>query len=280
MIDRRMRRDAPADLSPEVYAAATASIAVDPLGPLYDDHAQALALDAMSAVDAQVAWNSLTMSGMTTYEVRVNLSRNGIDSTDDWVAHLGDCLDPGMFGDLGFVLDARAEMMRRDGRPVDPAQWGEELHDYLDVTAQNQGAHDAVDAIIASVVEVDDRIAAAGLLPAGTALRSVIGVQCSRVVSSVRWGAQSGYGDRDAVAQGLMAARDLAGANFADWTEFGVSVLAGWVLAEAPEQRRAAWDAGLPALATLLTAPDSPWRNLDFPFTADFTGLPDLIGDD
>lgn len=264
-----------------VYAAATSTIIVDPDGPLYDDQAQALALDALSATDGGIAWNSLRNDALSTYEVRVNLSRNGIDSTSDWVAHLGDCLDRNMFGDLGFVLMVRAELMRRDGRAVSVAHWREELHDYLAAGGQEEAAHDAVDRLCPAVAEVDEWIADAGLLPDGTALRSVAGVQCSRVVTAVRWGAQSGYGDRAAVRQGLLAARDLAGAEFADWAEFGTSTLAGWVLHEEPDKRREAWDAGLPALATLLTAADSPWRNLDFPMTADLSGLPDeWLGDD
>nr|WP_246372553.1 DUF1266 domain-containing protein [Gordonia humi] len=170
--------------------------------------------------------------------------------------------------------------MRREGRAVSVEHWRAELHEFLAASGQDDDAHEAVDRICTAVDEVDGWIAAAGLLPAGTALRSVIGAQCSRAVTALRWGAQSGYGDADAVRQGLFAARDLAGRHFADWTEYGTSVLAGWALSEAPENRRAAWDAGLPALATLLTAVDSPWRNLDFPLTADFTGLPDLLGDD
>ncbi|WOC12720.1 DUF1266 domain-containing protein [Gordonia sp. MP11Mi] len=263
-----------------VYAAATSTIVVDPNGPLYDDQAQALALDAMSATEGCIAWNSLVTGDVSTYEVRVNLSRNGIDSTADWVAHLGDCLEPDMFGDLGFVLSARAEMMRRDGHAISLAHWQGELHELLAAGEQDQSAHDAVDRLCPAVAEVDEWIADAGLLPEGTVLRSLTGVQCSRVVTAVRWGAQSGYGDRAAVRQGLLAARDLAGAEFADWAEIGTSTLAGWTLHEPPERRRAAWDAGLPALATLLTAVDSPWRNLDFPLTADFTGLPDWFGDD
>ncbi|MGC4935075.1 DUF1266 domain-containing protein [Gordonia sp. DT30] len=281
VIDRGMvRGTANTRYGAGVYAAATSTVVTDPNGPLYDEHAQALALDAMSAVDGGTAWNSLLISGLSTYEARVILSRNHIDSTADWVAHLGECLEPRVFGDLGFVLGARAEMMRRDGHTIGLDHWLGELHEFLSAGEQDRSAHDAVESLCPAVAEVDEWIAETGLLPEGTALRSLTGMQCARVVTAVRWGEQSGYGDRAAVRQGLLAARDLAGADFADWAEFGTSTLAGWVLHEAPERRRAAWDAGLSALATLLTAVESPWRNLDFPLTADLTGLPDWFGDD
>ncbi|GAB17555.1 hypothetical protein GOEFS_035_00870 [Gordonia effusa NBRC 100432] len=251
------------------------TISVDPNGPLYDELAQSLALDAQSAAIGEVAWNAVAIPGISAYETRIILSRNGINSASDWVTNLGDTLKPDSLGDIAFVMEARAEMMRRDGHLVSTDHWLDELHRYLTETDQPIAAHDSVDRICPNIVEVDGWIADAGLLPSGTVLRSVTGMQIARAVTVVRWGAQSGYGDRSAVRQGLLAARDLAGKHFADWAEFGTSVLAGLILHTSPADQKSRWDAELPTLTTLLTASDSPWRNLDFPLTHDFTGLAD-----
>lgn len=270
---------APDRFPASLYAAATARIVVDPDGPLYDDAAQAFALDAMAAIEAGVPWNSTQIPGWSSYDVRVNLSRNGINSTDDWVRYLGDCLTPGLLGDVELIVDLRDELMRGQGRAIGLDEWLRELHQFLEFDGQDQAAHDSVDRLCPAVSEVDGWIAEAGILPAGTVLRSIAGAQVARVVTVVRWGTESGYGDPPALRQGLLAARDLAGEHFADWAEFGASVLAITALNAPPQDRRAAWDAGLPAIATLLTAAESPWRNLDFP-TAAFSEVPDFLTDE
>ena len=73
--------------------------------------------------------------------------------------------------------------------------------------------------------------------------------------------------------QSLLAARDLAGRHFASWREYAASHVAGAALAGPAEETAARFEQLLPAVATLLLSPESPWRNLEFPIVTDFDAL-------
>ncbi|MFM9379037.1 DUF1266 domain-containing protein [Gordonia sp. VNK21] len=261
-------------VSPELAALARGSIRTDPDGPLYDSLAQALALDAPGSVDAGVEWNSPVLHGVSSYELRVALSKNlQINSAGDWAGHLGTTLTGDHAGDLETVLQFRAELVRRDGREVGRAQWVEAMHHWAEASGMDPQAHRAMDEISGAVVAVEDRLRSAGLLAGTETVRTAAGVQAADAITVVRWGAQSGYADRPAIVQGLLAVRDLAGRHFVSWREFAASQLAGRALFTAPEQRDRCVDELLPAVATLLLVPESPWRNLEFPIVTDFTEL-------
>ncbi|ALG83767.1 hypothetical protein ACH46_03640 [Gordonia phthalatica] len=250
----------------QLRAFASSTIPVHPDGPLYDEVAQALALGAAARVEQGQAWNSLTIDDATPYSARVFLAQQGVNSTDDWTSTVGDALNPDG-GDIDLVLGFRAEMMR-SGEVVTTGLWRDEMHRWLAGDDQTPDAHDTVDRIISTVDEIDGWIADVGLLEPGIKVRDIFGYRISWAVTVARWGAYSGYGDYAAVRQTLLAARDVATRYFIGWNEFAASVIVGSALND--DDPRAGFDGALPHVASLLTALDSPWRNLEFPTGTDF----------
>ncbi|GAB06828.1 DUF1266 domain-containing protein [Gordonia amarae] len=264
LIDDDLLAGAPPD--PALAAAAAGTLTVDPRGPLYSAVAQALATDAATAVADGVPWNVIRIPGMSAYEVRVGLSRHlQINSPADWVSYLGTTLDHGGIGDIDTVLRVRAEAARSAGTDLAADEWTGAVRDWLHATNQPDAAYAALDRLAPAIDEVDGWLRETHVLPPGVLLPGIVGHQASYAVTAIRYGAQSGYADHAAVTQGLLAVVDLITGRAASWREYAATVLAGAALTAEPDERRARFAALLPAVATCLTARDSPWRTLRYP---------------
>ncbi|GED99136.1 DUF1266 domain-containing protein [Gordonia crocea] len=242
-------------------AHATATIPVDPDGPLYGELAQGLALGALGAAGGATPWNAVRETGTSAYSVRIDLEQVwGIHGAQDWFAVVASMIGLQEFVEAEAMLVARAPAVASgDYRAEDfDDLWRRWLidHDY------GGDAYDGTHHRLAEVTAVDEYLRGCGLLAPDGCVETIAGYTFGWAVRLARCGVQAGYAEAAEARQMILTARDSAARIFASWTEFAVSAVAGTLLHHTID-----WDDVRAAAATLLAVDHSPWRALPFPLS-------------
>ena len=148
------------------------------------------------------------------------------------------------------------------GRPFDAGVWPDLIAHWCRVRGAGHQTYEEMVTEAALVWEYEERMVADGILPRGTAVRTVRAYDFGRAVNLARWGVNAGYADEQAAYGHILRAGAQSMRYHGSWREMSAGFVLGRALAFDDGSFGPYYTDSAAAHKVLVGDPASPWLNL------------------